>query len=58
MVDALYTFARYVYDCGDYSRAATNLGLYRALVSSSLYEKISILIIIEKNLRFQIVIKI
>jgi hypothetical protein len=39
MVDALYTFARYVYDCGDYSRAATNLGLYRALVSSSLYEK-------------------
>ena len=33
MVDALYAFARYVYDCGDYSRAATNLGLYRALVS-------------------------
>lgn len=33
--DALYTFARYVYDCGDYSRAATNLGLYRALVPSS-----------------------
>ncbi|CAF1560516.1 unnamed protein product [Adineta steineri] len=35
MVDALYNFARYVYDCGDYSRAATNLGLYRALVPSS-----------------------
>ncbi|CAM4830352.1 unnamed protein product [Rotaria magnacalcarata] len=35
MVDALYTFARYVYDCGDYSRAATNLGLYRALVPSN-----------------------
>jgi translation initiation factor 3 subunit E len=35
MVDGLYTFARYVYDCGDYSRAATNLGLYRALVPSS-----------------------
>ncbi|CAF1008668.1 unnamed protein product [Rotaria sordida] len=35
MVDALYTFARYVYDCGDYSRAATNLGLYRALVPST-----------------------
>lgn len=33
IVDALYSFARYVYDCGDYSRAATNLGLYRALVS-------------------------
>ncbi len=33
MVDALYSFARYVYDCGDYSRAATNLGLYRALVN-------------------------
>jgi hypothetical protein len=32
VVDTLYTFARYVYDCGDYSRAATNLGLYRALV--------------------------
>jgi translation initiation factor 3 subunit E len=35
MVDTLYNFARYVYDCGDYSRAATNLGLYRALVPSS-----------------------
>jgi translation initiation factor 3 subunit E len=35
IVDDLYTFARYVYDCGDYSRAATNLGLYRALVPNS-----------------------
>mgnify|MGYP007021848006 CR=1 FL=1 len=41
MVDALYNFARYVYDCGDYSRAATNLGLYRALVSSQLPQKLS-----------------
>jgi hypothetical protein len=38
MVDALYNFARYVYDCGDYSRAATNLGLYRALVSNQQIE--------------------
>ncbi|CAF4569812.1 unnamed protein product, partial [Rotaria sp. Silwood2] len=35
MVNDLYTFARYVYDCGDYSRAATNLGLYRALVPNN-----------------------
>ncbi|UJR30073.1 hypothetical protein I4U23_017617 [Adineta vaga] len=35
MVDDLHTFARYVYDCGDYSRAAANLGLYRALVPNN-----------------------
>lgn len=44
MVDALYSFARYVYDCGDYSRAATNLGLYRALVSLKEIQTIHILI--------------
>jgi hypothetical protein len=42
MVDALYSFARYVYDCGDYSRAATNLGLYRALVSLKMIQILNI----------------
>ncbi|XP_013773860.1 eukaryotic translation initiation factor 3 subunit E-B-like [Limulus polyphemus] len=32
MIDTLYTFAKFQFECGDYSRAAVNLYFHRALV--------------------------
>lgn len=44
MLDSLYQFAKFQYECGNYASAADNLYFYRVLVSLSLrnYEELQL----------------